>query len=570
MENLQVNSSNLGIYTDPNTYAITVSSDVNVNSSGLSTVDIRNFKKYLFSTGNKGSAFDIGASYKITPRWTVDASVIDIGGITWSRDAKNFRTADPSASYTYFGSPIQSVINDSTKATGIITHVLDSVQNSFRVKESETTYTTKLNPTIFLTGRYSVNQFLFASAIVQARKKFDTWTPTFGLSLNGRVGTYFDLALHYTYNKDIKHNFGGGAVFYFGNASIMLLSDNISGAIRYKDTRFLNFRAGVAFHFGKYFVDKDKDDDDIPDDEDKCPTVAGPPETNGCPDTDGDKIIDIEDDCPKEPGPKTLNGCPDRDNDGIIDKFDDCPELAGEAEFKGCPDRDHDGIMDVDDKCPLDPGSKELKGCPDRDGDGIGDGDDLCPDKKGLSTNNGCPPDSDNDGVADEDDKCPDLPGEVQSNGCPNADTDGDGLFDKDDDCIFTSGPSENKGCPAFQEDEKQLISNASTSVAFEDQTTELKSSSYQSLDDLAAWLKSREQIVVKISSHTDNEGSETAKMRLSEERARVVKDFLANKGVNPLRISTAFFGGTKPIADNNTAEGRKQNNRIELLVKYK
>ena len=59
-------------------------------------------------------------------------------------------------------------------------------------------------------------------------------------------------------------------------------------------------------------VPTDKDGDGVPDNEDKCPDVAGPKENGGCPwpDTDGDGILDKDDKCPNEAGPASNNGCP--------------------------------------------------------------------------------------------------------------------------------------------------------------------------------------------------------------------------------------------------------------------
>jgi outer membrane protein OmpA-like peptidoglycan-associated protein len=110
----------------------------------------------------------------------------------------------------------------------------------------------------------------------------------------------------------------------------------------------------------------DMDHDGVPDSLDKCPTIAGLPEFNGCPDTDGDGVPDDEDECPLVPGLKQFNGCPDSDHDGIPDNKDKCPYEAGPADNGGCPiaDRDHDGVPDAEDKCPDVPGTIANHGCP--------------------------------------------------------------------------------------------------------------------------------------------------------------------------------------------------------------
>ncbi len=126
------------------------------------------------------------------------------------------------------------------------------------------------------------------------------------------------------------------------------------------------------------FEDRDRDQDGILDDEDKCPDDPedkdGFEDADGCPDPDNDQdgVPDVADKCPNAPedkdGFEDADGCPDPDNDqdGIPDAKDGCPNQAGPKENNGCPDadRDQDGIVDRLDKCPDVPGVRELDGCP--------------------------------------------------------------------------------------------------------------------------------------------------------------------------------------------------------------
>jgi len=114
----------------------------------------------------------------------------------------------------------------------------------------------------------------------------------------------------------------------------------------------------------------------------------------------------------------------DTDGDGVPDDQDKCPDVAGLAKYNGCPipDSDNDGVNDEEDKCPTIPGVVKYHGCPvpDSDGDGINDEQDQCPTIPGVAKYYGCPiPDSDNDGVNDEEDKCPTIAGTKENHGCP-------------------------------------------------------------------------------------------------------------------------------------------------------
>jgi outer membrane protein OmpA-like peptidoglycan-associated protein len=331
-----------------------------------------------------------------------------------------------------------------------------------------------------------------------------------------------------------------------------------------------------------YGMKKDKDKDGISDRKDKCRTVPGVWEFKGCPDRDGDHVQDSEDKCPDVAGIKELLGCPDKDGDGITDLEDLCPDTAGLAEFKGCPDTDGDKVMDREDDCPFDAGLGEYRGCPDKDADGTPDKDDGCPEIFGPREYKGCP-DKDGDKIVDRDDLCPEVAGPLENKGCPWPDTDKDGILDKDDACPHEPGVPELKGCPipkpsepAPQEvpmkaAEKKIIEKAFATLEFATAKDIIKPKSLPALNDLAKLMKAHAaDWKLKLSGHTDNQGSDEKNMLLSEKRSNAVKNYLVKKGVNPDQVLTEWFGATMPIADNATPKGRQKNRRVEMKILLK
>lgn len=279
---------------------------------------------------------------------------------------------------------------------------------------------------------------------------------------------------------------------------------------------------------------QDDDGDGMPNMVDLCNGEMGPVETNGCPDKDGDGIPDKDDDCPTVQGPKFTNGCPDTDGDGIPDKNDDCPKEKGPKALNGCPDKDGDGIKDSEDDCPETPGIAKFKGCPDTDGDGIPDKEDECPEEAGIPELKGCPVrDRDEDGVPNDEDECPDVP-----------------------------GPVENKGCP-------KILEKASR-VLFETGKAVIKPASYSLLDELVALLEEYPKAYISLIGHTDSQGGEDANLQLSKDRAAAVKAYLIKKGIDESRITSDGFGEMRPIASNESAEGRAKNRRVEMKLSNK
>lgn len=342
---------------------------------------------------------------------------------------------------------------------------------------------------------------------------------------------------------------------------------------------------------------KDDDKDKVSNKVDECLETPGLWAFKGCPDTDGDGIPDLSDDCINDPGLEEFKGCPDRDGDKIIDKYDDCPDLAGLAEFKGCPDTDGDKIIDPKDQCPTIAGELYMNGCPDRDHDSITDLEDLCPDNYGSRVNKGCPdtdsdglfdfidecplvagpienkgcpwPDSDSDGILDKEDGCPQLAGPKENGGCPYKDSDNDGLLDKDDDCPNTPGPKSNKGCPVIEKEVIEVLKTAFDNLEFEVAKDIILAGSFNSLDELAGVLMKKPSWKLEITGHTDNAGDDASNLILSKKRAEAVKTYLSSKGIDIGRFVIQYYGETKPIADNSTAEGRAKNRRVEMKVVF-
>lgn len=96
-----------------------------------------------------------------------------------------------------------------------------------------------------------------------------------------------------------------------------------------------------------------------------------------------------------------------------------------------------------------------------------------------------------------------------------------------------------------------------------------LNKAAQAALDDFVAKLKAENRgFYIEVQGHTDKTGYPATNMILGERRAEAVKRHLNMHGGIPLhRLNTLSYGGSKPIASNKTAEGRKQNRRVVLVV---
>ena len=90
---------------------------------------------------------------------------------------------------------------------------------------------------------------------------------------------------------------------------------------------------------------------------------------------------------------------------------------------------------------------------------------------------------------------------------------------------------------------------------------------SYAELDRLVATMNQHPQITIEVSGHTDNQGNRDLNLKLSEERAIKVKDYLVSRGIEAKRINVKGYGPDKPISANDTEEHRRLNRRVEFEI---
>jgi outer membrane protein OmpA-like peptidoglycan-associated protein len=94
-----------------------------------------------------------------------------------------------------------------------------------------------------------------------------------------------------------------------------------------------------------------------------------------------------------------------------------------------------------------------------------------------------------------------------------------------------------------------------------------LKPESEPELKRIQQVMKENMALIIEISGHTDNTGSDEINNKLSLERANAVKDYLLNGNIDSSRIRTKGYGKSKPKADNSTEEGRQINRRVEIEI---
>ncbi|MFN2349075.1 MAG: OmpA family protein [Thioalkalivibrio sp.] len=115
--------------------------------------------------------------------------------------------------------------------------------------------------------------------------------------------------------------------------------------------------------------------------------------------------------------------------------------------------------------------------------------------------------------------------------------------------------------------DGDNLILNMPGNVTFDVNRDEVKAQFYDVLNSVALVLKKYDKTAIEVAGHTDSTGTVELNMALSQRRADSVAGYLMGQDVHSVRITTIGFGPHRPVADNNTAQGRTMNRRVELTL---
>ncbi len=208
-------------------------------------------------------------------------------------------------------------------------------------------------------------------------------------------------------------------------------------------------------------------------------------------------------------------------------------------------DDDQDGVVNRDDACPDTPAGQPVdsRGCvippADRDGDGVVDANDRCPNTPPNVPVDarGCELDSDRDGVVDRLDQCPDTPrgAEVDARGC---------------------------------EPEPAEVEVTELSVEFDVDSSRIPAAVDRDFARVYRFLERHPNARAAVEGHTDSTGSAAYNQGLSERRAQAIADRLIDAGrLSSDRVEVVGHGESKPIAANETAEGRQRNRRATAVI---
>lgn len=263
--NVDTQSLEAQVFTDPETYALRLQEKVDARASlpGVFAVeDGMLVTRGAFSPGdlfsNPGFAVDLGAEYRFNDQFGAVAAVHDLGFISWGANNFSLKSNIVDAGQYYendsflFNGVDLKALQMITTSDDYLTHYLDTLRQYFQVDfENTSRYATMMNTNLLLRGYYNLDNQNRVSAQVQGTFLRSGFRPALTLAYSGTFNSMFDVCATYTMMKDSYANIGLGLAGNFGTFHIYATTNNLLGLFNPLNTKYFHAQFGIVFNMRK-------------------------------------------------------------------------------------------------------------------------------------------------------------------------------------------------------------------------------------------------------------------------------------------------------------------------------
>lgn len=253
--NLNGNFDGISLYTDPDDYSLTATSEFAINSYGAFLINdsisdvLGNPSVVNFS--NIGLGLDLGANYQLNDKINVFASLVDLGFMKWADNGESLY--NDGASFTFDGIPFQELLGSdesgSEEESGFFNDLGDSLSNTFELQRSKQDYTTRLKTRFFAGASYELNKYFDGQAMLHGRVFNGRIYPMYMLGGSFHLKKWLTTKLTYSGANGTFDNIGAGLVLHLGAFQIYGMLDNAIGLTAVDYQKFLNGSFGINFTF---------------------------------------------------------------------------------------------------------------------------------------------------------------------------------------------------------------------------------------------------------------------------------------------------------------------------------
>ncbi len=271
--NIHTRETRLGIYTDPTTYALTIDGFADISSSNISqfyedTVSstqtkMKDLQSSILNFSNKGVGLDVGATYKVSDKLSVNASLVDLGSIRWSNNVTSYKTDE--FEYTFEGVDLNEYFkeeNDTTEGNRMLEDLKDTIPKMFNYEENNEAYSTSLYTKFYIGGNYQLTKSINVGALLLNEFVKGKYRPAFALSANASLKSWLAATVNYSIYNGSFANVGVGLSLRGGPIQFYVMTDNVLAFMNILNARTVNLTGGMSI-FIKERDKKKKDKNEI-------------------------------------------------------------------------------------------------------------------------------------------------------------------------------------------------------------------------------------------------------------------------------------------------------------------
>ena len=226
---------------------ITISGDIEVNTSGLDNID--EFGNYITNFRNMGFGVDLGAVYKLSDEWQFSSSILDLGVIYWKHNVKSY--VNNGKSFSLNGIDVNDYFSDNDlDADSIIDVIRDSIADVFTLDEVNDNYSTPLTPKWYVGAKYNLTEKHRFYGTVNLQFFRAGIRPDFSLGYEFKLEKYLSVTANYSIFSGSYANIGVGVQVRAGPVQFYIMSDNILAGFNFFNYQTIHYRFGINLLFG--------------------------------------------------------------------------------------------------------------------------------------------------------------------------------------------------------------------------------------------------------------------------------------------------------------------------------
>ncbi|NQV03217.1 MAG: hypothetical protein HQ542_11260 [Bacteroidia bacterium] len=246
--NVRTKRSQVDFYTDTATYRIHISSDFEIQTSG-----IYDFEKYfeqavpsLIFPGNHGVGVDVGFNYQISNSFSINASILDFGFINWQTNTMSLVSQNPGEEFIYDGLNLNDFMAISDDLDSFGKMVTDSILDLAHIDSVfDEPYVSWLPVRYNLGGSYSINDQHYFNLLLNGISWNHQFFPALSLAYYYSYKKFLGIMVSYNIFNNQYTNIGGGIGITGGPVQLYILSDNILGFFSYRKTNNSSIQFGI-------------------------------------------------------------------------------------------------------------------------------------------------------------------------------------------------------------------------------------------------------------------------------------------------------------------------------------